>query len=195
MERRMFYFISGGVRSGKSTFAEKLALSHSEATGIVHYVATSIVYDEEMNKRVKRHQEMRKSHPACFITHERPVHIEGIIEQFEKGDVVLIDCLTTLLSNELFQGWERGEENWKDEQKRREINERLMQTFQTLQNNEVIVILVSNELVNDYLPKDASTFYYLQMLGMLHQQIVSLSDYAILVEGGIPIYKKGCERK
>lgn len=191
----MFYFISGGVRSGKSTFAETLALLQSKKTGVIHYIATSIAYDDEMNERIKRHKETRANHPTCFITYEKPTNIETLIEKFEKEDVVLIDCLTTLLSNELFQGWEVGEENWKDKRKREEIFMRLLNTFAALQKREVTVILVSNELVNDRLPNDVSTFYYLQMLGNLHQQIVSLCDYAILVESGIPIYKKGCERK
>lgn len=193
MERGMLYFISGGVRSGKSTYAEQLAVSLSKNSGVVYYVATSIAYDEEIEQRVKRHQQMRNNHSVPFITYEQPIHIEKIIERFHQHDVVLIDCLTTLLSNELFLGWEQGIENWRSERNRTEIYARLINTFQTFQQKEINVILVSNELGNDLLPNDESTFYYLQMLGKLHQEIVALSDFAILVQFGIPIYIKGCE--
>lgn len=189
----MFYFISGGVRSGKSTYAEQLAVSLSKTSDVIYYIATSIAYDEEMRDRIKRHQVMRSNHPVRFITFEKPTHIEQLIERFNKNDVVLIDCLTTLLSNELFQGFEVGEENWRNKQARIEIIDRLTDTFVALKRMGVNVILVSNELGYDRLPNDESTICYLKMLGLLHQKIVTICDYAILVEFGIPIYKKRCD--
>lgn len=184
-------FITGGVRSGKSDFAEKLAIACRKENGRLHYLATSIVYDEEMQGRINRHQEMREKREPSFITHEQPMHIEQRLNQFQKNDVVLIDCLTTLLNNELFVNWESGQENWRKKQFRKEIMERLLATFRQFQLLPITTILVSNEISYSLPPEDDGTFIYLQLLGEIHQKIVEQSEKAILVEYGIPIIKKG----
>lgn len=187
----MLIFITGGVRSGKSALAEKLALHYGKENSHIHYVATSIPYDHEMQQRVRRHVEDRGRHPIPFVTHEISSDLGRVIDFLQDGDVVLIDCLTTLLSNELFQGWESGNEAWKRETNRVDIYKRLVQAFYKFKASNATVIIVSNEIFNNCIPNDKSTFYYMYMLGNLHQQLVSLCNQAILVEYGMPIYKKG----
>lgn len=191
----MLYFISGGVRSGKSTFALNLALSFAHPANTIYYVATSIPYDAEMNERIKRHQKERRRLKNRIVTIEQPKHIEVLSEKFSSRDVVLIDCLTTLVSNELFHGWEKKENHWQKERYRKDVFTRLIATITNLKKKEITVIIVSNELANGMMPQDEGTFYYLEMLGKLHTELVSLADYAILVENGIPIYKKGREMR
>lgn len=186
----MFIFITGGVRSGKSSYAEQLANKFAQRKKVIHYIATSIPYDEEMKERIACHQLDRKKQSIAYVTYEVSVNIGTIARKFQKDDVILLDCLTTLLSNELFAGWEQGVELWKEQEKREEIFQQIMMTFKELQK-EAILIVVSNEVLHDIIPKEESTFLYLQMLGKLHQAIVEICDAAILVEAGIPIFKKG----
>ena len=87
--------VTGGQRSGKSVFAEGMAL---EMSSHPTYLATARVYDEEMQNRVRIHQERRKSH---WRNIEAPLSIETV--GFSKDEVVLIDCLTLWATNWLFE--------------------------------------------------------------------------------------------
>ena len=101
---------SGGARSGKSEFAEQLALS---LTGRKTYVATGQAFDEEMKDRIKKHQERRGTEWDNF---EIPLHLH---ENWKKisavSDIILIDCLTMFTANHLF---EYGEVNHQEDANR-----------------------------------------------------------------------------
>jgi len=87
-------FIIGGARSGKSTFAQQLAQKTSKS---VVYIATAESLDEEMEKRIRNHQKIR---PTEWATIEAPLNIrEKYIKANEAYEVVIIDCLTLLVSN------------------------------------------------------------------------------------------------
>jgi len=89
--------ILGGVRSGKSRFAEHLA--HSLGGDNVAYVATAEVHDDEMRRRIEKHRERR---PAGWVTYEVPQRIgEFFTIQESPHPVLLIDCLTLFVSNML----------------------------------------------------------------------------------------------
>ncbi|MFO7952513.1 MAG: bifunctional adenosylcobinamide kinase/adenosylcobinamide-phosphate guanylyltransferase [Bacillota bacterium] len=86
--------ITGGARSGKSTFAENLAVNSGKP---VIYLATARVEDEEMRERVNVHQKRR---PHFFRTVEEPLEPHRILEkEAGSGSLVLLDCLTLLVSN------------------------------------------------------------------------------------------------
>ena len=103
MERSALYFITGGVRSGKSRYAEQMARKWVETYGgNLHYLACSRVFDEEMEKRVSRHQRDREASPIPWKTWEFSTDIERITTEINQDSVVLLDCLTTLVDNELF---------------------------------------------------------------------------------------------
>lgn len=96
-------FISGGVRSGKSTFAEELAREYAiEEEANLHYIATSVVIDAEMKERIFLHQKGREKQVLKWTTWEKPVHLGELTCEFQKSDILLLDCLTTLVGNELF---------------------------------------------------------------------------------------------
>ena len=91
---RHLTLILGGARSGKSTYAEKLAREHQSP---VLYVATAEAGDEEMAERIARHRAQR---PADWITLEAPRTIGAVIRSSHvSAPVVLIDCLTLLANN------------------------------------------------------------------------------------------------
>ena len=90
--------IIGGARSGKSHFAQELALKSS---GPVLFVATAEAGDEEMRQRIEKH---RKSRPANWSTIEAATHLGSQISQkIGTAQTVIVDCITLLISNILIQ--------------------------------------------------------------------------------------------
>lgn len=89
--------ITGGARSGKSSYAENMAKVYGEK---VLYIATAIPYDEEMRERIMKHKEAR---PANWHTYEGYKNLKSV---FEKNDlnfeVVLLDCITVMVTNLMF---------------------------------------------------------------------------------------------
>jgi adenosylcobinamide kinase/adenosylcobinamide-phosphate guanylyltransferase len=99
--------VTGGARSGKSTYAERLAAQLAEPhDGRVTYIATSEAYDEEMVQRVSAHQSSR---PASWTTVECPVEVPAAVRAASAGSpaaspVILLDCVTLWVTNLLFSG-------------------------------------------------------------------------------------------
>lgn len=180
-------FISGGVRSGKSTFAEQVATRKAlEMGGDLHYVATGVPSDEEMKKRIARHQRERVNHFHQWKTWEQPRQIDTLAYSFNKKDVVLLDCLTILLNNELF--FEQKE--W-DLAFLEEVYKRILEGIEAIQKSCGYFILVSNEVSYEAMNGNELVFHYSRILGRLHQEIVKRADLAYLVEAGVPILMKG----
>ncbi|MBT9163463.1 MAG: Bifunctional adenosylcobalamin biosynthesis protein CobP [Chloroflexi bacterium] len=101
MDRKCI-LILGGARSGKSRFAEDLA---GTISGKVLFIATAEAFDEEMKTRIAQHQCQR---PGSWQTLEIPTNVtNGIAARIGDAEVVLIDCLTLLVSN-LMLGEQRG---------------------------------------------------------------------------------------
>lgn len=92
--------ISGGSGSGKSEYAEGRAVRlHKESGGALYYAATMMIYDEESRRRVERHRKMREG--KGFATVEIPMHIASL--PVAAGDAVLVECLSNLLANEMYE--------------------------------------------------------------------------------------------
>lgn len=183
METGKVIFITGGVRSGKSAFAEQLAINYAEKTGSnLHYVACGIPSDKEMQERIRHHQHDRAQSRFAWKTWEQPVYLSHIAEQFTKQDVILLDCVTTLLNNYLLQ---------KEIKSINAILELMREDVTTLCNYAQIVIIVSNEVLQDIPYENKLTLNYQEILGNMHQEIVKMANTAILVENGIPLVKKG----
>lgn len=180
-----FIFITGGVRSGKSTFAEQLAISFAkEKGGHLHYIATSETVDDEMKERIKRHQEERKRSSLLWRTWEQPVQIEKIAPFFGKGDILLLDCLTTLVNNEMYL-FDREIE---------EIFHRVKKGIFSFIEQGSTLIVVSNEV--GFEPIDHHhelVLNYCSLIGKLHRAFVEKANRAYLVESGIPILMKNHE--
>ncbi|WP_304969790.1 bifunctional adenosylcobinamide kinase/adenosylcobinamide-phosphate guanylyltransferase, partial [Romboutsia ilealis] len=89
--------VTGGARSGKSNFAEKLCKDQNNNTA---YIATSIPFDDEMKERVKKHKESR---PQNWKTYEIYKDIYTIINDISKEHkTVILDCVTLLVNNLMF---------------------------------------------------------------------------------------------
>ena len=191
METGKLIFITGGARSGKSSFAEahsiELAKSHEAA---LFYIATARGSDEEMEARIKRHKTDRLQSGYQWATLECPTHIQTCVEKIEPGSVVLLDCVTILLSNTLFQsGFASGK--WADPAFHVEVQATIIEGITRLREKASAVIVVSNEVLHGAMRAEAPTAIYERLIGYIHQQIVQQSNQAYLVEAGIPIEMKG----
>lgn len=180
-------FITGGVRSGKSTFAEKVAIDYAKKTeSPLHYIATGVALDHEMKERIARHQRERENSMLQWKTWEKPTQIEALARSFKPNDVVLLDCVTTLLNNELFF----EQKDWPPAFLE-EVLTRILKGIEAIQIECGQLILVSNEVFNEVISENQLVYHYSRILGNLHQEIVQRADVAYLVESGIPILMKG----
>ena len=173
----MIVFISGGVRSGKSSLAEKMAIQlyHDQTASALYYMATTKRNnDEEMLERIRRHQASRNQE---WTTIEEPYHIDERIKKLKPQSVLLIDCLTVWSSNVLFT------ENKTYETM---IN-RIENTVRIAKEKKMTVIFVSNDLNEDLPIQDNGVQKYVYSLEAVHKCAVSHSDQAIQVVAGIPI--------
>ena len=103
MVRGKLVFITGGVRSGKSSFAEQY-LMNEQATRNVYIASGSSGgwgNDGTYSKDIKTD---RESYPVDWVTTEQPRHFEQVIPTIQSGDGILWDCVTTWLANELYEG-------------------------------------------------------------------------------------------
>lgn len=170
-------FITGGVRSGKSAFAENYARQLGE-NKLLYYVATGVSFDDEMKKRIVRHQRDRQNQNANWDTVEMQVQIPLTIQQLSKEAVVLFECVTTWLSNVLF--------NYEAEGKNSEyINnciESLQKQLLAWHQQGATIIVVSNEVLDELPSHYDEVNLYRKLLGELHQWIVQHSDEAYEVQ-------------
>lgn len=175
-------FISGGVRSGKSDFAEKLAIRYASETGErLIYMATSKVEDEEMQTRVRHHRQQRQASVIPWQTLEIAHYFPENIAQLPRQGIVLLDCLTVLLANELFAKIVTKTEL---DQHRAQVTAQIMRSIDELSEKTPCLLVVSNEIQHEII-EDVYVAAYQSSLGQLHQQIVAKSTQAYLVEAGI----------
>lgn len=179
----MLTFLCGGVRSGKSSYGESLAVKKKRDGGRLIYIATAVKTDEEMEERIAHHQRKR-AQEADWHTLEKPYQLLSLIDEIASTDVVFLDCLTTWLSNEMFL---RSTEN----ERTTEIKERMIGTIEALHRHCSELLIISNDLFHEPVSEEESVRQYVQLLGELHQFIVKKAHVAIQMENGVPIYWKG----
>lgn len=178
----MLIFISGGVRSGKSqlgeNMAEKLA---SMCGGRKIYLATALVYDDEMRKRVERHQKNRRA--KGYITIEKGSRIGEIKDRLTSGDIVLLDCLGSLVANEMFDGNRSDSDT--------ELIDRIFADIQKVDHAVNSLVIVSNDVFFDGISYQDTVRSYVSVLGKLHVKIAGMADTAVECACGIHLYHRG----
>jgi putative bifunctional adenosylcobalamin biosynthesis protein CobU len=179
---------SGGARSGKSEFAEQLALS---LKGRKAYVATGQAFDDEMKDRIKKHQLRRGKE---WITFEIPLYLHKNWEQIKNvSDVILIDCLTMFTSNHIFA---HGDINTQEDSNRIEsiILEELRLLLQEINNsNDKTVIFVTNEIGLGIVPENKLARYFRDITGRVNREVASAANKMYLTISGVTIELKSQE--
>ena len=170
----MLTLILGGVRSGKSRMAERLAAGFS---GQIVYLATAEAKDVEMQERIALHQIHRPEH---WKTIEEPIHLAKALFKYGTAEnVVIVDCLTLWITNLLL-----ADERFKTG---RDEIEALITELKRERRN---LVLESNETNSGVVPMDALSRRFCDEIGVLHQTLAALADNVILMVAGIPTWVK-----
>ncbi len=159
--------ITGGQRSGKSNYAEKLALELSEQP---IYVATSRIWDEEHRERIRLHQE-RRGEEWTTVEEEKTLSNINV-----EGKVVLIDCVTLWATNFFFDLQSDLQQSL----------EALKQEFNIFTEQNATFIFVTNELGMGEMSMNATQRKFADLQGWLNQYIASKADEVVLMVCGIP---------
>jgi adenosylcobinamide kinase / adenosylcobinamide-phosphate guanylyltransferase len=175
MRHSFITLVLGGVRSGKSRYAQQLAERESR----VIFVATAKDSDDEMHRKIERH---RRERPAEWITVEEPLELVQVLAQKARDcDVMVVDCLTVFAANLL--------ETEGDDQNA--IERRVDALCVALQSERCSVVLVSNEVGSGVVPAYPLGRRYRDLLGEINQSVARIADDVVLMVAGLPLALKG----
>ncbi|GCE17087.1 bifunctional adenosylcobinamide kinase/adenosylcobinamide-phosphate guanylyltransferase [Dictyobacter kobayashii] len=177
----------GGARSGKSTFAERLAVQSGRS---VAFIATAIATDEDMRDRIARHQASRA---ANWQTIEEPLHLVNAVQQAAVvADVIILDCLTVWLSNWLFS---QGDAEQLEEDTAisaqyyagalQEIDV-LLQVVAQLAPGKTLIV-VTNEVGLGIVPAYSLGRIYRDVLGLVNQRVAAAATRVYLMIAGLGV--------
>ncbi|HEY7416556.1 MAG TPA: bifunctional adenosylcobinamide kinase/adenosylcobinamide-phosphate guanylyltransferase [Ktedonobacteraceae bacterium] len=182
---RKLVLILGGTRSGKSTFAERLARQSGKS---VAFIATATPADEEMRLRIQRHRTMR---PPEWLTIEEPLDIaSATANAASQADVLLLDCMTLWLDNWLSQRGVTGQEEFfASTQYSDEVQlavDALLRAFATLPENKSLIV-VSNDVGSGIVPAYALGRLYRDLLGLVNQRLAQAATHVYLMIAGLGV--------
>jgi len=162
--------VLGGVRSGKSRFAQSLVERHGRGL----YLATAEAGDGEMAERIARHKARRN---GLWITIEEPIDLAHAIESnAEPARPILVDCLTLWLSNLIHAG--------------RDIDAETQKLLQALGGLSGSIVLVSNEVGLGIVPDNELARAFRDHAGILHQKVGEIADLVVFMAAGLPLVVK-----
>lgn len=184
--------VTGGQRSGKSSYAEKLVLEM--ANGRAVYMATSRIWDEEFAHRVKLHQQRRGPQ---WINIEEPKFLS---RHDVSGRVVLIDCVTLWSTNFFFDLSTDTEQGGKVTMTAGQAAEsadlveqalqQIKEEFEKFISQDATFVFVTNEIGLCGVPENRLQRQFTDLLGWLNQYIASRADEVIFMVSGIPMKLK-----
>jgi len=167
--------ILGGARSGKSSYALRLAKKYKK----VAFIATCLGLDKEMQERIRLHKESRPKHWKTF---EEPRDLARLIGKLGNGfDCILIDCLTLLVSNLILS---------KNSQE--QILEKIEELLAVLSKKKAKVIMVSNEVGLGLVPVNKLGRDFRDIAGRVNQMVAKNAGEVFFILAGIPLKIKAC---
>ena len=173
--------ILGGARSGKSTHAQRLA--RERGGDDVLFVATAQALDDEMGVRIAAH---RAGRPAAWRTLEAPRHVGEAILQVESCGIVLVDCLTLLVSNTVVALPESASTAEAEAAALAEVEELIA----AYRRGMVSWIVISNEVGLGLVPPYPVGRAYRDALGRANQRLAAEADEVLFMVAGIPVKVK-----
>lgn len=185
-----FALITGGARSGKSTFAERLAAYPGRP---VIYIATAQVLDQEMAWRVQKHRQQR---PAHWQLLEEPYAIPDALEKLRHEEaVILLDCVTIWLSNLLLQTLDSGSAESASPdtltpEDEASILANVRKAATLAQEITPQVIMVTNEVGQGIVPENPLARAYRDLAGRANQLLAHHADAVYWVVAGYPLEVK-----
>lgn len=177
--------VTGGARSGKSSFAEKMASSLGKE---ILYVATSIPFDNEMKDRIRKHKRQR---PADWDVLEAfcdlDTSLSGAIEEHK---AILLDCITVMVSNILFSS---GEVDWESIDMHNvnileaNVIKEIDKLIKASELSDIPFIIVTNEIGMGIVPENRLARIFRDIAGRVNQRIAGYANEVYLVVSGIPV--------
>lgn len=180
-----FTLIVGGARGGKSSYAQEIAARKREG---VLFVATARADDEEMRRRIEKH---RLSRPDSWRTLETTSGLARRIKEEIRGEkVVLIDCITLLVSNIIAEVSGTGGEQAGEELLHDRVNEEIGALIEYIEGSDARFIIVTNEVGLGLVPANELGRLYRDILGRANQQLARHADEVYLMVCGLPVALK-----
>ncbi len=172
------HLILGGARSGKSAYAEKLAL---ESGLPVTYIATAQIYDDEFKARVQHHKDRRPQH--WQLMEEAHFLSAALQANNHVGSILIIDCLTLWLAQWICEDCKPpSSSSWQQQR------EALLTILPSMQSE---VLLVSNEVGMGIVPLGEINRQFQDEQGRLNQAIAQIADKVSFIAAGLPLKLKG----
>lgn len=164
-------FILGGAASGKSEYAEDFCLNTGKKR---HYLATSQVFDNEMQAKIDKHITQRGT---GWITHEAPFDVTPVLDALTDQDICLLDCATMWLTNHLLAEHDLGAQQI-----------RLQETIARCKGD---LVIVSNETGQGIVPENKLARQFREAQGRLNILLAGQADLVVQVVVGLPQVLKG----
>ena len=181
MRSSMMELVTGGSGSGKSAYAEN-TLCCIEKQLPLYYIATMPSWDRETEKKIERHRAMRSGKGFCTL--EWYTGLEGRLKSGDcppmKGTGVLLECLSNLTANEMFETEGAGERT----------EERVLSGVKALLEKSAHLVIVTNDIFSDGITYDEVTALYQERLGHINRELAFLADQVAEVVCGIPLQLK-----
>ena len=177
----MMILILGGSGSGKSAYAEDYLL-RTAGDKKKYYIATMQIWDEEMQAKVDRHHRLRQG--KGFTTIEQPTALEQAASQMEPEAAVLLECMSNLVANEMYDPSGAGEN----------AEESILAGIHKLQKVSDDLVVVTNEVFSDSMTDNPEMEEYLKLLGKLNLRMGERADLVTEVVYGIPVERKDIKK-
>lgn len=171
--------VTGGARSGKSTFAEEKVKSYGED---ILYIATSIAFDDGMKDRIKKHKMQRPQH---WETLERYKEFNTI--EIRKYDGVIVDCITLMVSNILLEYAGDFDKILVEEidDIEKSIFIEIDYFLESLEGQNIV--LVTNEVGMGLVPSYKLGGVFRDIAGRVNQYLAKKSEEVYMTISGIPL--------
>lgn len=184
--------VTGGCRSGKSEFAEKIVTDKSDGPWL--YIATAKITDEEMETRVLKHRARRSSQ---WDTYEEDGNIVQFIgsDHIKKYNGILMDSITTFVTNRIFD--EIGEVDWSqfsfESVDFESIENSILKEFERIcvEGQQLPIVFVTDEIGLGVVPETCLGRNFRDILGRVNQYIAGVCEDVYMVISGIPVKIKG----
>lgn len=171
--------ITGGSGSGKSAYAEKIAVEAAKEKQL-YYLATMQVLGDEGKAKVERHKRLRQG--KGFITRECQRDISHAADEIA-GGVVLLECMSNLTANEMF--WDGNMCSCS------QVTKKICREIDCLSERAAELVIVTNNVFEDGIQYDEETMQYLKALGRINCFLAERAETVTEVVVGIPVMIKG----
>jgi adenosylcobinamide kinase/adenosylcobinamide-phosphate guanylyltransferase len=169
--------VLGGVRSGKTDYAENHALSLTVDGRSAIYIATGQASDDEMQARIDRHRDLRSNR---FTTIEESLNLAHVLENYDKNHILLVDSIGAWITNHMMA--------------EHDLDNIINRTIAALEKTNASVVLVSDEVGMGIVPAEALSRDFRDHIGMMNQRVGQIADSVAFLVAGLPMMIKTIDK-